>query len=277
MEVHEMKPGDTKVKTLALFCAAPPSEYDDPATYDGADLSDILLPSGNVIPVVAGAKYLGSMMDRDCSDRLDVESRVTAASKAFGALSDCLLLSPHISLPAKREAYVALVLSILLYGCECWCLTADLWAKLSSFHHSCARRMCRITMWHTWKSRITSAAVLQALGLRSIKTYTVRRQLQWAGHMSRMPHHRLPRKLLTSWCYQARPLGRPEFTYGEGLMNALAYARISAATWMVSAQDKAVWKDTLLHIREPTPLLHSLPPVLIARSGYKPPPPPRDV
>jgi hypothetical protein len=31
--------------------------------------------------------------------------------------------SRSISLPAKRAAYVELVLSILLYGSECWCLT----------------------------------------------------------------------------------------------------------------------------------------------------------
>jgi hypothetical protein len=230
MEVHEKKPGNTKVKTLVLFCAAPPSEYEDPATFDDADLTDIVLPSGNVIPIEDQAKYLGSMMGRDCTDTLDVEARVTAAGKAFGALSKCIFKSPDISLPAKREAYVALVLSILLYGCECWCLTEELWAKLRAFHHSCARRMCRISMWHTWKCRISSASVLQVLGLRSVRTYTVRRQLQWAGHMARMPHHRLPRKLLTAWCYQARPLGRPELTYGEGLNKALAYARINADT-----------------------------------------------
>ena len=31
-----------KMKTMVLFCAAPPSEYADPVTFDGADLSDIL-------------------------------------------------------------------------------------------------------------------------------------------------------------------------------------------------------------------------------------------
>ena len=45
MEVHEKKPGDKKVKTLVLFCAAPSSTYDDPDTFDNADLSDIVLPS----------------------------------------------------------------------------------------------------------------------------------------------------------------------------------------------------------------------------------------
>jgi len=60
MDVHGKKPSDTKVNTIVLFCAAPPSEYDDPTTFDDADLSDITLPTGNVIPVVDKAKYLGT-------------------------------------------------------------------------------------------------------------------------------------------------------------------------------------------------------------------------
>ena len=134
--------------------------------------------------------------------------------------------SRKISLPAKRVAYVALVLSILLYGSECWCLTAVLWRKLRTFHRSCTRAMCRINRWHTWKCKITAASVSQRLGLKSLETYVVKRQLQWAGHVARMGEHRLPRKLLTAWCYNKRPKGRPESTYGEGLEFALSYAKV---------------------------------------------------
>ena len=174
MEVHEKKPEDTKVKTLVLFCAAPSSTYTDPDTYDNTDLSDIVLPSGNVIPIVSKAKYLGSMMSRDSTDDTDVDARIKAAARAFGALSKCVFKSRRISLPAKREAYVALVLSILLYGSECWCLTKTLWQKLRTFHRSCTRVLCRINRWHTWKCRISAASVSQRLGLKSLETYVVK-------------------------------------------------------------------------------------------------------
>ena len=240
--MHEKKPGDTKIKTMVLMCSAPPSEYDDPETMDCADLSDIVLPNGNVIPVVHKARYLGSIMSRDCKDDEDVDHRVRSASRAFGKLSSCIFRSKQVDLAAKREVYVACVLSTLLYGSECWCLTTSLWAKLRAFHHSCARVMCGVNMWHTQHCRITTASVLQLLQLRSVETYVVRRQLQWAGHVARMGEHRLPRKFLTSWCYQTRPQGRPEFTYGEGLNNALEYAQVDTATWMEVAQDRDEWK-----------------------------------
>ena len=36
--------------------------YSDPATFDGADLSDVLLPGGRFMSIVAHFKYLGSYM-----------------------------------------------------------------------------------------------------------------------------------------------------------------------------------------------------------------------
>jgi len=57
------------VKTLLLFCSAPSSEYTGPSTHDNTNLSDITLPSGNVIPKVLKAKYLGSVISRDGADR----------------------------------------------------------------------------------------------------------------------------------------------------------------------------------------------------------------
>jgi len=245
MQVHEKKPTDTKVKTLVLFCAAPPSEYVNPATFDNADLSDIVLPTGNVIPVVDRAKYLGSMLSRDGTDKVDVEARVVAASRAFGSLSKLVFQSASVSPAAKREAYVALVLSILLYGSEGWCLTAALWRKLRSFHHRCARRMCRVTIWHTREYRITTASLLKVLGLRNIETYVCRRQLQWAGHVARMGMERLPRQFLSAWCGRPRPVGRPEMTYGATLEAALKFAGVEVGGWMEQAQDRAGWMQVV--------------------------------
>jgi len=45
MQVHEKAPGDTKVKALVLFRAAPPVLLClDPATFDNANVDDMMLP-----------------------------------------------------------------------------------------------------------------------------------------------------------------------------------------------------------------------------------------
>ena len=196
MEVHA---GVTETETAPrkesksefLFCAAPPSSYTDPITFDGADLSDILLPGGLFMSVVDLFKYLGSYISRSGSDLPDVDARITSASKAFGALSACLFRSTSVSLAAKRTVYEGEILSILLYGSEAWLITSRMLQRLRVFHASCLRVMHGVTRTDTWKQRISTRSLAQELQLDSMDNYVYRRQLRWVGHVRRMPFDRL--------------------------------------------------------------------------------------
>lgn len=81
-----------------------------------------------------------------------------------------------------------LILSILLYGCESWCLTEELLHRLRVFHAQCLRAMSREghAGKHTWEQHISSEQLMQELGLDAIDFYVARRQLRWLGHVSRM-------------------------------------------------------------------------------------------
>ena len=88
---------------------------------------------------------------------------------------------------------------ILLYACESWCLTEKLFNQLRAFHARCARAMCRVNRLHVRLHQITTKELLDRLGLKSLDAYINTRQLQWAGHVVRMPYERIPRKMLSSW------------------------------------------------------------------------------
>ena len=77
--------------------------------------------------------------------------------------------------------------------------------------------------------------------------YISLRKLRWAGHVARMNMERLPRKFLTSWVRQARPHGRPQFTYGQSLNKTLKHAGISTdfAVWTKLAQDRNGWRGRI--------------------------------
>ena len=115
--------------------------------------------------------------------------------------------------------------------------------------------MCRISTWHTQAHRIRTVHVLQRLGLRSVRTYVTRRQLQWAGHVARMEEDRLPRRFLTSWCGRVRPVRRPELAYGAGLTAALVCAGGRVKDWMDLAQDRVTWGDVVKNVPEPEQLI----------------------
>ena len=248
MEIHtgDVRDPEKKSKTEILFVAAPLSTYKDPTTYDNVDLGVIPLGGGRFFPIVAQFCYLGCLLTRDCSDDADVQSRIDKAAGAFGSVRKEVFSNQNVCFGAKLLIYEGLILAILLYGSECWCLTEKLYHKLRLFHARCARSMCRVTRKHTWKHKISTDKLLARVGLRTIESYINRRQLQWAGHVLRMPFERLPRKMLTCWVASPRPRGCPQFTYGRGLYKALRRANIEKNSWTALAMDRDKWRGMIL-------------------------------
>ena len=250
MEVHagtvatERKPRKES-KSEVLFCAAPRSCYSDPATYDGTDLSDVLMPGGLFVNIVDLFKYLGSLVSRNGSDAPDVDARISSASKAFGALSSCLFRSTAVTTAAKVTVYEGEILSILLYGCEAWLITERIMQRLRVFHAQCLRVMAGVSRAQTFTERISTHELSQQLGLASIETYTYRRQLRWLGHVSRMPFERAPRRMLTSWVAAKRPAGGQLMTYGRSVYKALDHFNINRATWPVLAANRTTWREAI--------------------------------
>ena len=228
LEVHVKQPGQTDPsKSVVLFYPKPARCYADKETFDGVDLTDIDIGNGQSVTVVEEAKYLGSYAARAGNDLRDVEARIDKASKAFGALKHCLFKRKGVSIEAKRGVYNGLVLAILLFGAEHWCLTAKMVQMLRAFHHRSVRTMCRITLYHTRRNHVRTSTLLKRLGIQTIETYIARRQLRWLGHVWRMPTARVPKRLLTAWLPQKRPVGRPELTYGHTVVRTM-YEQLSS-------------------------------------------------
>ena len=66
----------------------------------------------------------------------DVDRRIKSASAAFGAPRDCVVANRDLGFQVKGRVYVALVLTILLYNSEIWCLREDLLRRLKTSHHT---------------------------------------------------------------------------------------------------------------------------------------------
>ena len=232
MEVHagdESQP-DKPSKTEVLYVSGPNTEVDAP------NLDPIRFGNGKFIPVTNSFCYLGSFLSGDTNDEFDVISRLNHGSNAFGALKSSIFANSRISPKVKAAVYESLILPIVLYGSETWCLTEKLFDLLRLFHSRCIRAMCRVNLLHVRKHRISTECLLERLNLKSIDCYVTRRQLAWAGHVVRMSFDRLPRKMMSCWVVSKRPKGAPKFTYGRGLMKAikkLIFQRMSGLNWLM--------------------------------------------
>ena len=74
------------------------------------------------LPVVDNFCYLGCILKSDAKADEDINSRIAKASAAFGRLRNRLWDEHGIRLDTEISVYVAVVLTVLLYGCEIWTL-----------------------------------------------------------------------------------------------------------------------------------------------------------
>lgn len=237
LEMHVGR-GSTASKTEAMYCPKPHKAYGD------EDTGRFMVDGDGFIEFTREFKYLGSIISTTLTSDADVDKRIKSATAIFGALGTSLFKRKDISPLAKGKVYETLVLSVLLYGSECWSLREELFARINAFHNRCVRTMCRITIAHTIRCHIRSESLYERIGIHPLRTYYEIRLLRWAGHLARMDMTRLPRKLLTGWVAHPRPNGCPIMTWGRTLKKALKNRKIATnfADWTRIAQDRAKWR-----------------------------------
>ena len=104
-------------------------------TVQHSDEGPIELDDNNYIEAVTEFQYLGSLVERSGRVDADIERRMMQTSRAFGCLHRAVFKDRDLTVQTNRNVYQACVLSVLLYGSECWTLLRKHKKKLDAFHH----------------------------------------------------------------------------------------------------------------------------------------------
>ena len=108
---------------------------------------------GQKLGTVTSFKYLGAVVSDD-SSKPEVLSRIAQVTTAFTKLKP-IWRDNNISLGSKVKPMRPLVISIFLYACESWTLTAELEKRTKAFEMRCYRRLFNISC----KDHITNEEV----------------------------------------------------------------------------------------------------------------------
>ena len=100
------------------------------------------------LPITEKFTYLRSSLTPDGGSKEDIQSRLSKARNAFNSMS-IIWKSCQYSTRTKLNSYV---LPVLLYGAECWRMTQQDLAKLSTFHSKNLRRILKIF----WPKKISN-------------------------------------------------------------------------------------------------------------------------
>ena len=148
--------------------------------------------------------------------------------------------------------YRPVVLTTLLYGSESWVTYRNHLKLLQRFHQRC---LCTILNIH-WSDYITNLIVLERADITSIEAMLFKVQLRWAGHVSRMEDHRLPKIILYGELSSGlRNRGAPKKRYKGNLKKSLGACNISHLEWTTLAEDCGTWRRTISKAASPLQIL----------------------
>ena len=200
---------------------------DEPIQLNGKPLED-----------VQEFNYLGSKITTDGDCMTEINSRISKAGQAFGMLRN-IWKTNNLSLQTKIKIFKSNVLSVLLYGSECWKTTTIIEQKLEVFQTKCLRRILRIF----WPNVISNQELFNRTGMTTITENIKIRRLTWLGHVCRMPANSIPRTALM-WTPQGqRKRGRPKETWRRTITKELKTHNLTLQNVARAAADRNRWRS----------------------------------
>ena len=194
--------------------------------------------NGKTLEDVQEFNYLGSKITTDGDCMTEINSRISKAGQAFGMLRN-IWKTNNLKLQTKIKIFKSNVLSVLLYGSECWKTTTTIEHKLEVFQTKCLRRILRIF----WPNVISNQELLNRTGLKTITENIKIRRWTWLGHVYRMPANSIPRTALM-WTPQGqRKRGRPKETWRRTITKELKTQGLTLQTAARTAADRVKWRS----------------------------------
>lgn len=188
-------------------------------------------------------RYLGNLIRSDNRLESELSARIASAAAAFGRLNRRVWDSHDLQLQTKLSVYKAIILPLLLYSSETWCLYRGDIRRLDVFHMRCLRSVLRVT----WEDRVPNSEILRRANMTGMECLLMKGQLRWCGHLVRMDDSRLPKSVFYSELSNGkRRVGGQHLRYKDVLKRHLVSCDISCETWEELAQNRREWRNAVM-------------------------------
>ena len=134
---------------------------------------------GATVETVSDFIFLGFKItaDSDCSHEI---KRGLLFGRKVTTNLDSLLKSRDIALPTKVCLVKAMVLPVVMYGCESWTIKKAEHQRIDAFELWCWRRLLRVP----WTARRSNQSILKEISHEySLEGLMLKLKLQYFGHL----------------------------------------------------------------------------------------------
>lgn len=198
---------------------------------------------GTNLNKVTSFRYLGSTITNNNKLDLELQTRMSKASQAFGRLRARVWDNNDLTIKSKCAVYRAIVISTLLYGVESWTVYKAAAHKLNAYVMRHLRQILSIKWW----DYISNDKVLKKANLPSVYDILIHRNLRWAGHLNRLDNNRIPKQVLYSQLVEgSRGIGRPRLRFRDTVKRNLKDLNIQIGSWQKISLDRPKWRS-LIH------------------------------
>ena len=137
---------------------------------------------GQKLETVQSLKYLGSVVT-DEGSKQEIMSRI---AQTIGALTKLKTIWKDKNISSKIRLMQSLIISIFLYACETWTITAELEKKIRTTEMRCFRRLLGISYRDHVTNEKVGNRIRQVIGpYEGLLTTVKKRKLRWYGHKTR--------------------------------------------------------------------------------------------
>jgi len=134
---------------------------------------------GKTVETVSDFIFLGSKTtaDGDCSH--EIKRRLLLGRKVMTNL-DSIFKSRDITLSIKAHLVKAVLLLVVMYGCESWTIKKGEHRRIDAFELWCWRRLLRVP----WTARRSNQSILKEISPEySLEGLILKLKLQYFGHL----------------------------------------------------------------------------------------------
>ena len=179
----------------------------------------------------------------------DISNRISKAQHLFFSLNKLVFRNKDIDIQIRKRIYIAIVINILLWGCESWALTSEDRRKLEIFHTRCCRRILNYSIYDVMENHeLSNKNILREIGILTLQSYMELRRARWLEKLSHMSSNRVPRILLGSWIKKTRRNGQADRDQNDirhGYVSKLETLSFSGnfkfSDWMKEFRDRKIW------------------------------------